>query len=188
MPETTRISRPDYYEMERQGFFVDQHVDRMDGLLIFRPQQSFPHSFSLSACHEALSAALSDGFWIRSQVELALDEFSDPEPDLSVVSGSIHDYRAHPTSALLIVEVSDETLAFDRGPRASLYAKAGIADYWIVNLVERQVEVYRRPEPDAAQPFGFGYAERCIFRPGQAIAPQAKPSVQIEVAPLFPPV
>ena len=102
--------------------------------------------------------------------------------------GSTRSYagRGNPTTALLIVEVSETTLAFDRRHKASLYAAAGIADYWIVNLVQRQLEVYRSPVSDAAQLFGFGYSSRTILDAGDAVAPLAAPKANVAVADLLP--
>ena len=86
-------------------------------------------------------------------------------PTLAVVSGSPRTYRdAHPSRAALVVEVSASSLDFDRDDKGSLYARAGIADYWIVNLVDRVVEVYRDPVPDAAAPYGWRYGSAEVFR------------------------
>jgi Uma2 family endonuclease len=83
-------------------------------------------------------------------VPLALGPASEPEPDIAVVTGSPHDYlHAHPATALLIVDVADASLTFDRTKKASVYARAGILDYWIVNLIDQVVEVHRNPEPAA---------------------------------------
>src|SRR5262249_31704863 len=97
------------------------------------------------------------------------------------------DYTDHPTTALLVVEVSDTTLAYDRHRKASLYACVGIADYWIVNLVHNQVELYRSPAADSAQPYGFRYADATIRRPGDTVSPLAKPKARVKVADLLPP-
>jgi Uma2 family endonuclease len=95
------------------------------------------------------------------QTPLAFDPDSEPEPDLAVVVGTPRDYRAHhPTTAVLIMEVSDTTLAFDRRQKGSLYARAGILDYWILNLNRRMLEVYRSPIADPVAPYGFSYSER----------------------------
>jgi Uma2 family endonuclease len=102
------------------------------------------------------------------------------------VPGKARDYSAHPTTALFIVEISDTTLSHDRNRKGSLYAAARIQDYWIVNLVDRQLEVYRDPVPDPAQPFGMSYSQRTILAPGDTVSPLALPQAQIAVADLFP--
>jgi Uma2 family endonuclease len=107
---------------------------------------------------------------------------SDPEPDVSVVAGKREDYRDHPTTALLIVEVSDTTLDYDQTQKVGLYARAGIADYWILNLVANQVEVYRDPVPDAAWPYGYRYGTVRVYFRGMTINPLAKPAAGVAVA------
>jgi Uma2 family endonuclease len=82
--------------------------------------------------------------------------------------------------------VSETTLAYDRGRKASLYAASGIADYWIVNLVQRQLEIYRNPIADASQPFGFRYDQRTILNPNDHASPLAAPPARILVADLLP--
>src|SRR5205085_348286 len=84
-----------------------------------------------------IRASLPPGWIVRVQAPLALDDESAPEPDVAVVRGRHADYRsAHPTRAALIVEVAESSLTFDRVQKGSLYARAGIVDYWIVNLVD----------------------------------------------------
>jgi Uma2 family endonuclease len=86
---------------------------------------------------------------------------------------------------VLIVEVSDTTLSYDRRRKGSLYARAGVADYWIVNLVHRRVEVYRAPVPDANRPYGHRYSSRADLTPPAAIAPLALPQAAVAVADLL---
>ena len=96
---------------------------------------------------------------MRTQAPISLDDESEPEPDVAVVLGSQRDYGPdHPARPVLTVEVAESTLAMDRQHKGSLYARAGLADYWVVNLIDRVVEVYREPLPDAEAPFGWGYA------------------------------
>jgi Uma2 family endonuclease len=112
---------------------------------------------------------------------------SEPEPDVAIIAGNVRDYvDAHPTTATLIVEVADTSLAYDRTIKASLYARAGVADYWIVNLIERQLEVYRRPTRDAAQPYGFGYAEMTVYTAAERVTPLALPLASVAVADMLP--
>src|SRR5262249_3117373 len=131
-------------------------------------------------------AAFGVGFWIRTQAVLNLGPESEPEPDLSVVPGGPRDYPEHPKTALLVVEVSDTTLWLDRTRKRPLYASAGLADYWIVNLVDRQVEVHRNPIADSAAPLGFRYADVTIHGPGDFLSPLAAPSARVAVADLLP--
>jgi Uma2 family endonuclease len=124
---------------------------------------------------------------IRTQRPIALDAQSEPEPDVAVASGSLRDYsREHPARPVLIVEVAGSSLSLDRNHKGSLYARARLEDYWIVNLVERVLEVYRQPLVDASAPFGWRYTSHQTFRPGSSIAPLAAPVSAVLVADLLP--
>src|SRR5262249_6939280 len=116
---------------------------------------------------------------------LHLGRKSAPEPDLAVVPGTPRDYAEHPITALLLVEVSDTSLAFDRRRKGTLYAKAGILDYWIINLVDRRLEVYRSPAK-RANGRGFAYADKLFLSANESIAPLAAPHAPIAVAELLP--
>jgi Uma2 family endonuclease len=103
------------------------------------------------------------------------------------VSGDALDYLdAHPTTAALIVEVADTSLALDRGRKASLYASAGITEYWILNLVDRQLEVLRDPGPAPQQIYGHGYAAVTTHSRGDVVSPLALPHGTVAVADLLP--
>jgi Uma2 family endonuclease len=116
---------------------------------------------------------------------LNLSPHSEPLPGLAVVPGRARDYSDHPTTALL-VEVIDTTLSIDRGRKLSLYARSGLADYWIVNLVDGQLEVYRSPAPDPSQLHGFRYASRTVLDPGDVVSPLAMPTASVAVVDLLP--
>ena len=104
-----------------------------------------------------------------------------------MVRGTWADYRdAHPATAALIVEVADSSLAFDRAGKASLYARARLADYWIVNLADRMVEIYRDPAPDPAARHGWSYRSRLTLPPSDRATPLAMPSVMVLVGELLP--
>ena len=92
------------------------------------------------------------------QGPVALDDESEPEPDVAVVPGQWDDYSdAHPARPVLVVEVADSRLSFDQKHKGSLYARAHLADYWILNLVDRVLEVYRQPAPSITAAFGWDY-------------------------------
>jgi hypothetical protein len=117
--------------------------------------------------------------WTRREYERLVD--------LGVVRGTWADYRdAHPTSAVLLVEVADSSLAFDRDRKGSLYARARVADYWIVNLVDRVLEIYRDPGPDPTGAYGWRYRSRLTLSPSETVAPLALPTVRLSVGELLP--
>jgi Uma2 family endonuclease len=112
------------------------------------------------------------------QNAIHVDTGSEPEPDLALLRPRADDYtESHPTSAdiLLIVEVSDSSLDYDRQVKGNQYAEAGIEDYWIMNLVDEQIEIHREPAPD-------GYRSARIAKSGDTIQPVAFPDVTLAVA------
>jgi Uma2 family endonuclease len=127
------------------------------------------------------------GWVVRTQGPIGLDDDSEPEPDVAVVPGRLEDYRAaHPSAAVLTVEVSESSLDIDRDHKGSLYARAALADYWIVNLVDRVLEVYRVPTENASAAFGWSYARREVLGPSALVSALAMPSASIRVADLLP--
>jgi Uma2 family endonuclease len=179
--------RSEYEKLVDLGLFHAKPVELIGGqLLVAEPQGSY-HATGISVADDVLRAALPPGWYIRIQAPVALDDESEPEPDLAVVSGSPRTYReAHPVRPALVVEVADSSLAFDRREKGSLYARAGISDYWIVNLMDRVVEVYRDPAPDMAAPYGWRYGSHDVVRPPDSIALRAIPSARVMVSALLP--
>jgi Uma2 family endonuclease len=116
---------------------------------------------------------------------LIIDPDSEPEPDLAVVQGIPDDYSDHhPASALLVIEVADSSLSLDRDRKRSLYARVGIPEYWIVNLTERCLEVYREPVSAAGQPARYRTSQRLAAT--DRITPLARPGAWVSVADLLP--
>jgi Uma2 family endonuclease len=181
-----RFTKDEYYRMAEIGLFHGRRVELIEGrLMVLSPQQP-PHASTVHRVARALARLLEPVLVVRAQLPLDLGAASEPEPDVAAVPGPEQQYHfAHPTTAALVVEVSDTTLAYDRGPKASLYARSGIGDYWIVNIAEAQLEVHRDPVPDAAQPHGHRYATRAVLRRGEAVAPLALPGATLPVAELL---
>ena len=187
-PETKRWTRDEFYRMVEDGYFDGQRAELIGGEVLVMSPQNPPHFSEIKRIETQLQFVFDKGFWIRTQGPLSLGLDSDPEPDLAVVKGTFEDFsNSHPTSALLIVEVADTTLDYDRGRKASLYASAGIADYWIVNLRDHQLEVCRKPVRERSQPFGFRYDQITILKSGRKITPLAKPKSVLSVGKLLPP-
>jgi Uma2 family endonuclease len=185
-PGKRRWTRDEYYRMADLGWFDGQRVELIDGEIMVQSPQKFGHYAAVDRTAEVLRAAFGAGYWVRTQAPMGFGAFSEPEPDVSVVAGRREDFTDHPTTAALLVEVSDTTLAYDRQRKASLYACVGIPEYWIVNLVNRQLEVHRDSAPDNAQDFGHGYATRQVLTAPATLAPLALPAVAIPVADLIP--
>lgn len=184
--QAQRWTKTEYYQMAELGLFDELRVELIDGEVFHRPSPGPRECVSLACVDKALRLPFGEGFWNRLQSPLDLGPASEPQPDLAVVPGKPRDYKDHPTTALLVVEVSESSLVYDRNRKASLYARSNLADYWIVNLVDRQLEVHRNPVADASQPHGFRYANVTVFGPSDSVSPLAAPSAQVAVADLLP--
>ena len=167
----------------------DERIELLGGELVVREPQGSPHHTAVGLTEDALRAALGPGWLVRSQGPVALDDDSEPEPDVSVVPGTRRDFsREHPSRPVLVVEVtaSRSRLTFDRAHKGSLYARAGLADYWIVNLVENVLEVYRTPVTNDSAPFGWRYAFRDVLNADGSATPLAARHARIVVRDLLP--
>jgi len=146
------------------------------------------HFAAVELARIAVSRSFGEKFWCRTQGPLHLDRWSGPEPDIAVVPGSARDYigTGHPKTALLVIEISDTTLRYDRRKKGPRYARAGYQDYWIVNLIDKCVEIYRKPTADPSAPLGWRYADVAVLSPPATIAPLAVPQNPISIADLLP--
>jgi Uma2 family endonuclease len=179
--------RVEYERLVDLGVFEGEPLELIGGQLIVAEPKGSPHAAAVGMAGDALRTALPPGWTVRLQDPIALDDESVPGPDVAVVRGRHADYRhAHPARAALIIEVAESSLAFDRNQKGSLYARAGIEDYWIVNLEERVVEVYRHPDPDLTAPFGWRYTSVERVRPPASVMPLAVPAAPVPVAALLP--
>lgn len=127
------------------------------------------------------------GWHVRVHSPLALDDESEPEPDVAIVAGDPRDHvGAHPSTAALVVEVADSSLSLDRRLKGGLYARAGLREFWFVNLVNGALEVHRWPQPAADAPHGWRYGAVEVLRPPATATPLAAPGTPIPVADLLP--
>jgi Uma2 family endonuclease len=185
--KTRRLRRVEYDRLVDHGMFVGERLELLDGLLVVREPQGSPHAAIVAHIGQTLATAFGPGWHPRLHSPLALDSESEPEPDLAVVAGGPRDYvSAHPLAAALVIEVADSSLRLDRLLKGGLYARAGLEDYWIVNLAEGVLEVHREPQPEADAPYGWVYRSVEILRPPAMVAPLAAPGTRIPVADLLP--
>jgi Uma2 family endonuclease len=183
-----RMTRGHYDRLVDHGIFgPEDRVELLDGLLIAREPQGERHATVVGLVRAALEKAFGNGYHVREEKPIALDEQSEPEPDVVVVPGRLRDYlTAHPSRPVLIVEVAETSLALDRLRKGGLYARAGISDYWVVNLVGEILEVYREP---VRAPSGHGdwkYDSVRTLRRNAVVTPLAAPRARIRVAALLP--
>jgi Uma2 family endonuclease len=185
---TKRWTRVQYERAIECGIFRDdERLELLDGVLVVKEPQSDPHLAAIDLVAGVLRRVFGEGWLVRQQAHFASGRLSRPEPDVYVVPGSPRDYvRSAPTRPVLIVEVSKSRLGFDRRRKSAIYARAGVQDYWIVNLVDSVVEVRRDPGRLAPPSRGRGYRSVETVRPPSAITPLALPGVSIAVADLLP--
>lgn len=175
-----RFSRAQYEQMVDAGVFgPDERLELLDGEVIDMAPQKSRHATAVTLLADTFNSLFSSGYTVRVQLPLRLSDLSMPEPDIAVVPGNPRDYRdAHPACAVLIVEVADTTLAYDRSRKLAAYALAGIQEYWVLDVAGETLEVCRQPQ-DA------GYAERRVLKQGETVRPLAG-SGDVAVADILP--
>lgn len=175
-----RWTREEYERMAAEGLFApDARVELIDGIVYDMSPQKGPHASAVHRVLRVLQSVFPDSY-VRIQAPLALSDDSEPEPDLALVPGQLEDYdQDHPTTALLIVEVADSSLAHDKEHKIPLYARCGIPEAWLVNIPAKTLEVFRDPGRDR-------YRSHQVLRIGDTASPLARPEARIAVADLFP--
>ena len=160
----------------------DSRVELLEGVVVAMPPSNPPHAAAISRIMRALFEAIGRRAVIRVQSSFRAGRYSMPEPDVAVVPGHEPDYdKAHPRTALLLVEVAEWSLPQDRVTKLAIYAAAGVPEYWIVNLRDGWVEVLRAPDRRARR-----YTETSIAHRGERITLTALPEVSVAVDELLP--
>jgi Uma2 family endonuclease len=158
-----------YYELIECGILTPfNKVELLEGVLVRKMSKNPPHETTTGNITDVITPLIPKGWHLRTEATITL-ESSEPEPDGAVVRGGRDDYgKRHPASSdvALLIEISDRTLSSGRGVKLCAYARAGIVCYWIVNLIDRQIEVYTQPNATADVP---AYAASAVFRPGDAV-------------------
>jgi Uma2 family endonuclease len=165
LTEVYRMTVNEYERMASAGALDDDRVELLDGYLVTKMGKNPPHCWATRELLDRLALLLPPDWTWRQEQPLRIPEYDEPEPDIAIVRGANSDYKARapePKDVTLLVEVADTTLSRDRGRKLSAYAAAGIPVYWIVNLVDRQVEVYSGPGP-------AGYQSRVDFTIGNQV-------------------
>lgn len=185
-PRPKRWSKPEYRSLLEWLGQDKLRYELLDGAIIQMPPQTDSHALALSLADYALRRVFGEGFVVRVQSPLDISAASEPEPDLMVLRGAPRDILKHPRTAELIVEVVVTSLNYDRDVKGSLYASHGIADYWLVNVPERRLEVRRQPMPDPGATFRHSYSQVLLLTEGEDVRPLALPGAQAPVTDLLP--
>ncbi len=167
------LRRVEYDQLVALGTFDGERVELIAGELRRMSPIGAPHASTVDRLTKLFVLALADRAWVRVQGSFAAGDLSQPEPDLSILPLGDYD-SAHPQVAHLIVEVADSSLRYDRGEKAALYAECGVVEYWVVNLVERVVEVHREPH-------GGGYEQVVAYPKGTRLRLLAFPDLELAV-------
>ena len=181
-------TRAKYHQAGELGLFLPgERVELIEGEVFYKVSpQSDPHAYAITCTAEIMRDVFRVGFHVREENPIVLNDRTEPEPDVVVVRGTIRNTPNHPTPAnvVLVIEVSLSTLTFDRTEKAASYARSGIADYWVLNLRARQLEVRRDPGP--MNDGEHGYRSLQIVLENGVVSPLAAPGVVIRVADLLP--
>jgi len=173
------ISRAEYDRMVDDGYFVDERIELLRGVLVSMSPQGSDHANAVRQLDARLTVALDGRATISPQCPFAALDDSEPEPDLAVLERRSH-FDGHPTRAHLVIEVACSSLPKDQGIKAEIYAESGVPEYWIVDLAAERIEVRRSPRDGE-------YRTVTRYGRGTAIALLAFPDVTIAVDDVLPP-
>lgn len=142
-PRTKTWTREEYHRTATAGLFVGDRVELIRGEILMMSPMKPQHAVAVQLVAAALHNAVSSSYSVRVQLPIAIEEDSEPEPDVAVVLGQPRDFiSSHPNTAALVIEISDSTLSFDRDQKRQLYADANVSEYWVLNLIDRRLEIY----------------------------------------------
>ena len=180
VPGPYRFTRAEYHRLGDIGFFDDKRVELIRGEIHVMSPIGWPHTVGVNKTQEALRTVFTGLGWVQTQNPVVTDD-SEPEPDVAAYRGKMLDYFDHPTppDTLLIVEVSATSLVKDTTLKADFYAQEGITEYWVVDVDNRKLLVFRDPSPT-------GYLTKKSLADTESLSPLAVPSASIRVADLLP--
>ncbi len=184
-----RFTRDQYFTLAEHGFFDGRRVMLIYGEVLEMAAMKEPHACGVSALADVFRAVFGVGFYVREEKALDVGAATVPEPDVAVVPGTWRTYHRSPTPpdaslALVVAEVSDTTLFYDTTTKAELYATAGIADYWVLDVENERLLVFRDPRPIPAG--GQSYRTCLRLVSGDTISLLAVSNTPIPVADFFP--
>lgn len=179
---TYRWTVAEYEELGRAGIFgEDDRVELLNGEIIIMSPIGYRHATALRWLNNFLARRAGDRYEVDPQNPFNLDDASQPQPDLTLVDPAVGGKGRHPTAAdlFLVIEVSDSTVRYDRVDKLPAYARNGVREYWLLNLDDGVLEVYRGPR-------GEVYQEVRVLGPEESVAPLAFPDVVVKVGDFLP--
>jgi Uma2 family endonuclease len=175
----------EYHHMSELGILdASDRTELINGKIVLKSAKTAFHVIALRLLASFLEESLDESVLVRTQDPILLDDFSEPEPDLAIVKGTMFDYadrHPSPEDVYLVVEIADSTLKKDCEVKDKLYARSNIADYWVIDVKNRQVHIFRTPTPT-------GYASHLILSDSQTISPLAFPEILLPISSILPPI
>ncbi|MBE9199816.1 MULTISPECIES: Uma2 family endonuclease [unclassified Nodularia (in: cyanobacteria)] len=175
----------EYHRMAEAGIFgADERVELLEGKIIWMIAKGTAHRSAVGRTDKLLQNRLGNRAWVSIQDPIQLNERSEPEPDIAVVKVDPLDYADHhptPPEVYLIIEVANSSLKLDCETKAKAYSAAGITDYWVLDVISRQLHVFREPTQE-------GYKNVVILAEDATISPLEFPDLQMMVLEMLPPV
>jgi Uma2 family endonuclease len=183
-----RFTITEYHRLAELDFFTeDDRVELIKGEIIKMVAKGRPHSVCNTRLYKELFKLLEEKATIRGQEPIIITNNSEPEPDLTIVKNTPDDYFLNhpiPSDIFLIIEVADSSLKYDQEVKLSLYAEAGISDYWIFNLIVYHLECYSEPYQDLQGT--FGYRHKSIILPKESVKLPSFPELILDLTKVFP--
>lgn len=168
-----------FHDLGDRGVFEGRGAMLINGTIVEEGPMNHPNATAATNTEDAIREAFGKGWHVRVSKPLVLGLSTDPQPDAAVIRGRPDDYADYPTTAVLVVEVSDTSLKFDTTEKLALYAAAGIAEYWVLDVNGRRLHVFRGPAGDS-------YATRLTYDDTESVTPLAAPHAAVRVADLLP--
>ncbi len=169
----------EFHRLGELGVFEGRRAMLIDGTILEEGPMNPPHAIASTKTEDLIRDLFGRAFHVRVQKPLVFGLWLDPEPDVAVVTGRPADYTSHPTTATLLIEVSDTSLKYDTNEKVDLYAKAGIPECWVLDLDGRQLLVFRDPTAN-------GYGTKFTVAAGGSASPLAVPGAMVAVASMLP--
>lgn len=184
-PQRRKFTVAEYYRMGEVGVLgPDERVELIEGEIIVMPPIGPGHAWSVALDIPLFSQYAGNRFFVQVQNPVRLDDGSEPQPDVMLLRRRPEGYAtSHPTAAdvLLIIEVADSSLEYDRGVKAQVYGRAGIPETWFKNLPEDCIERFTEPGTE-------GYTQHTVHRRGETLTPVSLPDLELPVDELLPPL
>lgn len=179
-PRPLRWTKEQYHRMNDIGLFQDKSVELIEGEIIEMAAMNPPHFVALGLVGDVMRSLFRDGYIVTDQSPISLVEDNEPEPDIAVIRGQWRDFKnGLPTQAVVAIEISATTLAYDLGRKAELYARAGILELWVLDVSARQLIVHREPSDGK-------YQSIQALNESDSIATLEKPEAAVSIDELLP--